>query len=78
MIHQQLKEDCDTFVRNLVNSFDTDKDGSISFLEFKDMLSFILNTQLNEEQIKREFQMLDTENNGQVKLKGKSFFFLHF
>jgi len=71
MVNQQFKDESNLFAKNLLNSFDKDQNGSINYTEFKELISFLMKQTLSEDQMKHEFELIDKDKNGEVKLKGK-------
>ena len=71
MINQQFRDESNLFAKTLLSSFDKDKNGCINFSEFKELISFLMKQTMSEDQMKHEFEMIDKEGTGQVKLKGK-------
>lgn len=61
-------EKCNLDVRNVFNTFDTDKSGSIDQKELKRVLDYC-NIVVNEEELHKIFQMIDADGNGKITFK---------
>lgn len=63
------KPDIKVFSRNLFADFDKNKDGFITFDEFRRVKNLI-NKSLTDENLKIEFDKFDNNKSGKVSLKG--------
>lgn len=61
-----------TIAKNMFIDFDKDKDGLITFDEFKQMAKFFL--QVSEQELKEEFERIDINGDGKLSLEGRFIF----
>lgn len=71
------KLDIKIFTKNLFADFDKNKDGLISFEEFK-AIKTVFENKIDDDELKKDFDSIDADKSGHISLKGILLFFLKF
>ena len=69
-MRKKSKPDINVFIKNMFTDFDKNKDGLISFEEFKSIKTMLFGKKTDEE-LKHEFDSMDADKTGTINLKGR-------
>jgi Ca2+-binding EF-hand superfamily protein len=58
-----------TIAKNMFYDYDKDKDGYISFEEFKQMAKYFF-VETDEEKLKKDFERIDLNSDGKLSIEG--------
>ena len=69
-MHSNICLDMYTFAKNLFKDLDANKDGMVTFEEFKTIIDLLPDAPVNKKNLKSDFEKADTNMDGNISLEG--------